>query len=167
VQGVTSVFASDGKTGWKVAPLEGDTGPQALPDDAVREAWEQADIEGPLVDWRAKGHRVDLVGHEAVAGRDAYKLKVTLASGDVRHDYIDVKSGHLVRTDSTRQVRGRAVQMTTIYGDHKKAGGVVFPRRIDVSAAGRPQSLRVTVETIEVNPFLSDARFALPAATAR
>ena len=163
VQGVTSVFVSDGERGFKVSPLDGEMETVPLDDEVVQEAAEQADIEGPLVDWQQKGHRVELAGSEVVGGRKAYKLKLTLASGAVRHEYIDATSYQLVRTDSTRRVRGQAVAIETTYGDYKKSGGVFFPRRIEVTAAGRPNRLRVDVEKVEVNPPLPDARFELQA----
>ena len=111
---------------------------------------------------RPRGTRVELAGQEDLAGRPAYKLKVTLASGGVRYDYIDAKSMNLVRT-STRQVRGRPVQIQTTFGDFKKTDGLLFPRFVEVAAAGRPNKMRIDVESIEVNPSLSDARFAMPA----
>jgi len=159
VQGVTAVYVSDGRNGWRVSPFDGDVGPTPLSDEAVQEAAEQADIEGPLVEWQAKGHQVELVGRETVGGREAYKLKLTLKSGAVLDEYIDVKSLYLVRTDSTRQVRGRAVQIETTFANYKKTVGVAFPRLIEVVAAGRPQRLRITVDEVEVNPPLSEARF--------
>jgi len=161
-QGVTGVYASDGHHGWQVSPFDADMGPKPLPDEVVAEAIEQADIEGPLVDWKGKGHRVELVGREAVGGRETYKLKLTLKSGAVRHEYIDVKSLQLVRTESTRQLRGLPTQIETTFGDYKKSSGILFPHLIEIGAAGRPQRLRVVVDSIEVNPPLSDARFAMP-----
>src|SRR5512143_3354481 len=143
VQGVTSVFASDGRRGWKVSPLEGEMGPQPLPDEVLVDASEQADIDGPLVDWKGKGSRVELDGRETVDGHDAYKLKLTLASGGVLTAYLDVKSANLVRTDATRQVRGKRVRIETTFGDYRKTGGILFPHLVEVRAAGRPQMLRV------------------------
>jgi outer membrane lipoprotein-sorting protein len=167
VQGVTSVFLSDGQRGWKMSPFDGDTGPSPLPEEVVAEAAEQADIEGPLVEWQAKGHKVELDGRESVGGRETYRLKLTLKSGGVRTEYLDVKTLERVRTDSTRTVKGRPVRIETTYGDYKKSGGVQFPRRIDVEAAGRPQRLQVMVDTIEINPPLSDERFRLPSQAQR
>ena len=163
VQGVTGAYVSDGRRGWQVSPFEGDMEPRPLPEQAFLDAMEQADFEGPLVDWRAKGHRIELVGREIVAGRESFKLKLTLKGGAERFDYIDAKSHQLVRTDSTRQVRGQPVKIETSFGDYKKTQGVLFPRTIEVAAVGRPQRLRVFVDTIEVNPPLSDARFERPA----
>jgi hypothetical protein len=162
VQGITGVYLSNGQRGWEVSPFDGETEPRSLPEEVLQEAREQADIEGPLVDWKAKGHRVELAGREIVGGREAYKLKLTLKSGATRHEYIDVKSHYEVRMDCTRQIHGRPVLMTTTFGDHRKAGGIVFPYAVEIAAAGRPQTLRVVVDKIEVNPPLSDARFELP-----
>ena len=163
VQGVTSVFASDGQRGWKVNPLEGEMGPQALPDQALIDAREQADIDGPLVDWKSKGSQIEIAGREVVGGHAAWKLKLTLKSGGVLTAWVDVKSASLVRTEATRQVRGKQVRIETTFGDYRKSGGILFPHLVEVRAAGRPQVLRIVVDKVEVNPALSDARFAPPA----
>ena len=163
VQGVTSVFASDGQRGWRVAPLEGETGAKPLPDEALVDAREQADIDGPLVDWKEKGSRIELAGREAVGGRDAWKLMVTLKSGGILTAYVDVESAHLVRTDAVRRVRGRQVRLETTFGDYRRTDGILFPHRVEVRAAGRPQEMRILVDKVEVNPPIADARFTPPA----
>ena len=163
VQGVTSVFASDGQRGWKVNPLEGEIGPKALSDEALIDAREQADIDGPLVDWKSKGSRIELAGRETVGGHEAWKLRITLRSGGVLFAYVEVKSANLVRTDATRLVRGKRVLIETTFGDYRASGGILFPNLVEVRAAGRPQVLRIVVDKVEVNPPLSDARFAPPA----
>jgi len=161
LQGVTGVFVSDGTKGWKLNPFDGDFEPKPLPEEAVREAAEQADIEGPLVDWKAKGHSIALAGRESINGRDAYKIQVTLKSGGTRTEYIDAKTFLRVRVDSTRTVKGHPVQVTATFGDYKKSAGVAFPRQVEISASGRPQKMRVVVDKIEVNPPLAADRFAM------
>jgi hypothetical protein len=164
-QGITGVFVSNGERGWKMSPFDGDEGPRPLPDAVVAEAAEQADIEGPLVDWKAKGHQLELVGREPVNGRDAYKLKLVLKSGGVRYEYLDVKSLVRLRADSTRQMRGVPVQISTTFADYKKTAGILFPRTIEIAAAGRPVKLHIVLDKVEVNPPMSDALFEMPAQT--
>jgi len=161
VQGVTGVFVSDGQRGWRMSPFDGDTEPTALPAEVVSEAAEQADIEGPLVDWKAKGHQIEMAGRETIDGHDAYKIKLTLKSGAVRYEYIDTKTMYRVRTDSTRQVHGQPLQIKMTFGDYKKTSGTIFPHQIDIAAAGRPQTMHVVVDTVEVNPPLAEDRFAM------
>jgi outer membrane lipoprotein-sorting protein len=162
-QGVTSVIVSDGEQGWKMSPFEGDTAPIKLDDEVVRESIEQGDIEGPLVDWRKKGHQVELAGRVVVDGHDTYKLKLTLQSGAVRTEYLDAHSFQRVRTESTRLVKGRGIDISTTFADYKRTAGLAFPRTIDIQAAGRPQGLHVEVKKVEVNPPLNDALFEMKA----
>jgi hypothetical protein len=161
-QGTTGVYAWDGSAGWRVSPLDGGFEPEPLPAEDAAAAVEQTDIEGPLVDWKAKGHAVELVGKEALPGGPAYRLKVTLKSGPVRHVWVDAASGLVVRTLSTRPVRGHEVALETVFGDYRETGGVAFARSIETGVAGRPRRLRIAVETVEVNPVLDDSRFRMP-----
>ena len=164
VQGVTAAFVTNGREGWQVSPFDGDLDAKPMAEDALADAIEQSDIEGPLVDWKAKGHRVELAGHALVAGRNTHKLKVTLKGGGVRYAYIDTKTHYEVRTDSTRRFRGRQVQIETSFAGHKQIKGILFPGTVEVAAVGRPQKLRLVIETIEVNPKINDSRFEKTAA---
>ena len=123
---------------------------------------DQRDIEGPLVDWREKGHVVELVGREKLPGGEAFKLKVTLKGGAVRYDYVDVASRQIVRSDVPRTIRGRAVQLENTFSDFREVGGLVFPHVIETHVKDRPQVLRIAVEKIELDPDLDDARFRFP-----
>lgn len=162
-QGTTSVFANDGETGWQVAPLQGVFEPQVVPPEAdAAGGVDQRDIEGPLVNWREKGHLVELVGRETLPGGEAFKLKLTLKGGAIRYDYIDVASHLLVRSDVTRIIRGRPVELQNTFSDFREVGGLVFPHLIETRAKDRPDVVRIEIETIELDPELDDALFRLP-----
>jgi len=49
----------------------------------------QADLDGPLVDYAAKGTSIELAGMEEVEGRDTYKLKLTMKNGAALYVWID------------------------------------------------------------------------------
>jgi hypothetical protein len=161
-QGVTGVYACDGERGWRVSPFDGKLEPEPMPPESTRSAIEWSDIGGPLVDWRAKGHRVELAGRESLEGGDAWKLKVTLRDGGVRYLYLDARSFLHVRTEARRNVAGRPVEMETTFGDYRETGGILFPHVIEVGARGGPRRLRILVQTIDLNPVLDDARFRMP-----
>lgn len=162
-QGTTSVFANDGKAGWQVAPLQGQFEPRAVPPEAdAAGGADQRDIEGPLVDWRQKGHVVELAGRETVGGAQADKLKVVLRGGAVRYDYVDVASHMVVRSDVPRVVRGHRVELQSTFSDFRKVSGIVFPHAIEIRVKDRPEILKVTVERIELNPQLDPASFQMP-----
>jgi hypothetical protein len=123
---------------------------------------EQADVEGPLVDWKAKGHKVALAGKKALPGGDAHELAVTLKSGASRTLWLDANSGLLVRTEATRKLRGVELTLEAVYGDYRAEGGVQFARAIELGVRGRPQRLRIAVERVEVNPPIEGSRFQEP-----
>jgi outer membrane lipoprotein-sorting protein len=162
-EGTTSVFAHDGTTGWQIAPLQGQFEPQAMPPEAEATAGvDQRDIEGPLLNWREKGHLVELVGRETLPGGEAFKLKVTLNGGAIRYDYVDVASHQVVRSDVTRTIRGHAVQLENTFSEFRPVGGLVFPHRVETHAKDRPEVLTIVVEKIELDPELDDTRFRMP-----
>jgi hypothetical protein len=163
-QGTTGVYVWDGATGSRVSPLDGSLDAQPLSPEAAALSAEQSDIDGPLVDWKAKGHGVELVGSAALPGGAAHELKVTLESGMVRHLWVDAASGLIVKSESTRTVRGHELTFETLFGDYRATDGVTFARSIEVGVVGRPQRLRIAVETVETNPRLDEGRFRLPGA---
>jgi len=167
VQGMTGVYAFDGERGWEVSPFLGRMDPEPMSPESAQQAGEQADIDGPLVDWRAKGHRVALVGRETVEGREAYRLEVTLAGGSVRHDSIDAESFLLVQTESKRLVRGHKRDVVTRFSDYRNVEGLPYAHTIVTSTAGAARRLSVVVETVELDPTLDDARFRMPASGPR
>jgi outer membrane lipoprotein-sorting protein len=161
-EGTKSVFAFDGKAGWQVAPLFGSFEPETMPADAKAAAVEQGDIESFLVDWREKGHAVELVGREPLPSGEAFKLKVALAGGRTRNDWIDATTHQIVRSDVTRMVDGRPVEIVNTFSDFREVGGITFPHAIESHVKDRPQTLRVVVRKIELDPELDDARFQMP-----
>ena len=123
---------------------------------------DERDIEGPLVDWRDKGHLVEFVGRELLEGGEAFKLQVTLKDGSVRYDYIDVQSRQIVRSDLPRMIRGEDVVLVDTFSDFRDVGGLVFPHLIESHVKDRPEAIRIVVENVELDPDLDDARFRFP-----
>ena len=83
LQGMTAVQAYDGKEGWKISPFQGRKDPEKMSADDVKPLMEEAEIDGPLVDWKAKGSTLEYLGREDVEGTSAYKIKVVRKNGDV------------------------------------------------------------------------------------
>src|SRR5271163_5020981 len=75
-QGMTQVQAYDGATGWQIQPFGGRKDPQLMGGDTARNLVLEADLDGPLVDYKEKGSTVEYLGHDLVDGDDTYRLKV-------------------------------------------------------------------------------------------
>lgn len=163
VQGMTGSQAYDGRIGWQVMPFAGRKDPEPLAEDQLKQVQEQADFDGPLVDWKAKGHVVELVGKEKVEGSDAYKLKVTLKNGDVRYVYLDADQYLEIRTEGTTMVRGTAIEAESSIGDYKEVGGIMVPHAIESGQKGSPQKMKMTISKVEFGVPIDDSRFRMPA----
>lgn len=162
-QGMIGVQAYDGTNGWQIDPFGGKKDPEPLSPEDLKDAQEQADIDGPLVDYKAKGHKVELVGKEKVEGSDAYRVNLTLKNGDVQHIFLDADSFLEIKNESKRMVRGTEIEAESILGDYKEVGGILFPFSIQNGAKGRPEKQNLTIDKIELNPTLDEARFKMPA----
>jgi hypothetical protein len=162
--GETAIECYDGTTGWKVVPFKGRKTPEPMTAEELREAAEPADLYGPLFDYASRGHKVELLGHEQVQGRDAFKLRVTLPSGAVRWVYLDAESALEIKVEALRRRGSREQRVETLYGDWKATQGLLIPRRYETRTEGPMPSHVLTVETVRVNPQLDDARFTMAAA---
>jgi hypothetical protein len=163
-QGMTGIQAYDAGSGWMVMPFGGRTDPQPMSPDDLKDAEEMSDVDGALVDYKSKGHSVELLGKENVEGTEAYKLRITLKNGDQRTAYIETESFMEIRQEGKRKIRGSDVEIEASMGDFKEVGGVIFPHSIEQAMKGNPQKQKITIEKIEINPALEDARFKMPAA---
>lgn len=167
LQGLSDVTAYDGKTGWHISPFSGRKDPELLSEDDLKEVVEDADIEGQLVDYKQKGHRAELVGHDAVEGTDCYKIKLTLKNGDLRYYYLDADSFLELKIETQRLIRGAIQYRDTVFGDYEEVSGLYFPFALDTGEKGDPNRAKLAVEKVEVNVPLNDSIFTLPASTQR
>lgn len=164
IQGLTAVQAYDGKSAWQIMPFTGKKDPELMSADEAKEVEEMADIDGPLVDYKSKGHKVELLGKEKIEGTDAYKLKVTLKNGDIQTVYIDADSFLEIKDETKRTVRGTEQVVESSIGDYKEVGGIIFPFAVESGVKGSQDKQKLTFTKIELNVPLDDSLFKMPAA---
>ena len=152
----------NGSTGWKLMPIQGNPNPEALSPEEMKDAQEQADLDGFTVDYKAKGHTIEYLGKEKVEGTDAYKLRVTLKGGDVRTVFIDTDSNLEIKIEAKSTRRGAVSETDTIIGDYKEVEGLVIAHSMDTGSKGTPGRQVITVTKVEINPKIEDARFVMP-----
>ena len=162
VQGLTAVQAYDGKSAWQIMPFMGKKDPEVMSADDKKEMEENADIDGPLVDYKSKGNKVELLGKEKVEGTDAYKLKVTLKNGDVITDYLDADSFLEIKQETKRMIRGSEQDVESSLGDYKEVNGLMFPFAMENGIKGSQEKEKLTISKIELNVPVDDSIFKMP-----
>ena len=162
IQGMTGTQAYDGSTGWMVMPFMGKKDPERMSEDMLKNMKDEADFDGPLVDYKAKGNKVELIGKEDMQGSPAYKLKLTTKNGTESNLYLDADSYLLIKTESKRKIQGQEVESETIMGDYKEVDGLTLPYSLEMHAKGRPGGQSITFEKYELNPKVDTAIFKMP-----
>jgi hypothetical protein len=163
-QGMTGIQAYDGASGWAVMPFMGKKEPEPVAGDDLKNMEDQADFEGPLVDYKEKGHQVELIGKEDLEGTPAYKLKVTKKNGDVEYHYVDAEQFLELKVEGKQKVRGQEIEGESTLGDYKEVGGLVFPFSMQSKQKGAPGGMTMTIDKIEINPDVAASRFDMPKA---
>lgn len=162
IQGMIGAIAYDGKTGWKIEPWQGKKDAESLSEDELKQLQEDADFDGPLVNYQHKGNKIEFVGTEPVEGTDAFKLKVTRKNGDVSYYYMDTDYYVPIKIESKQMVRGAERESETSLGDYKEVAGVYLPHSIESRVKGSPNRIQITIEKIEANVTIDDSRFKQP-----
>lgn len=164
IQGLAQVQAYDGKVGWQISPFGGRKDPELMSQDDTKTLMIDADIDGALVDYKQKGHKAELVGHDSVEGTDCYKVKLSLKNGDVRYYFLDSDSFLELKIENQSNIRGTVQYTETYFGDYEQVNGIYYPFAVETGDKGSDSRTKFTVDKVEQDIPLDDARFSMPAA---
>lgn len=161
IQDKKIVTAFDGEKAWWINPMTGSETAQELTGPQADMAKDQSDFDGALIDWKAKGHTVELAGTEDVGGVKTHKLKVTKKNGQVQYFYLDPESGIEVKTATQMPQGGTTMSVETELSDYRSIDGIMLPHALKTSINGS-QTASITVDKIELNVPLEETLFKLP-----
>lgn len=152
---ISMVSVFDGVKAWSSNPMSGSDAMQEMGPAETAAFRDQSDWDGALLDYRAKGHTVDLIGTETVLGKKAHRLKVTRKGLPTQHFYLDVETGVELKI-ATDAGAGPASEVE--FSDYRLVNGVQVPHFIRVSQNGTVQA-ELRIDTIEFNVPIDDALF--------
>jgi hypothetical protein len=158
--GKTAVQVYDGTNGWKLRPYLNRTDVEPFTAAEAKSEAGKDSMDGPLIDYAAKGTKVELAGMEAVEGHDAYKLKLTKKDGAIQHIWIDAQSFLDVKVEGIpRRMDGRVRTVWVYQRDFRAVQGLMIPFVCETVVDGFPQTHGLFVQSVVVNHALDDARF--------
>lgn len=161
VQGFENIYAYDGKSGWKIEPGSGRRDPERLSADDSKSLVEDSDFASYLVDWKAKGYKLEYLGTDDVDGTDAHKLKVTRPNGDFHYLFLDPDQFLEIRLETHRWVRGTEEVSETDFGEYENVNGSVWPFLISSGSKGQPKNSTL-IEKLELDVPVDEAIFRFP-----
>jgi hypothetical protein len=169
--GKTAIQVYDGSNGWKLRPYLNRMEVEPYTEDEQKLAAMQTELDGPLVDYAAKGSKVELDGTEKVEDHDTYKLKVTLANGHEIHVWVDAQTFLEAKVEGQpRRMDGKIHPVEVYYRDYRAVNGLQIPFLLEThvvpvgtgaAAAREPhyQAEKIAIDKIVVNPKLSASEF--------
>ena len=170
--GKTAVQVYDGTNGWKLKPFLNRSEVEPFTAEELKIASEQSDLDGPLVDYVAKGSRIELDGAEKVEGRDTYKLKVTENSGRTFHVWVDAETFLETKIEGQpRRLDGTDHPVEVYYRDYRAVDGLRIPFVLETRVLPVDKTMlpfrdtpvppeKIAIEKVVVNPQLDEKLFS-------
>lgn len=164
---MTESEGTDGISGWRTNAFQGRKDAIDMSSDELVGALDDADPVGPLVDWKLKGHQVQLLGQEEVDGSPAWKLKCIRKTGTVEYWFLDADSFIEIKVVTQRHVRGALLEYETEFGNYAKVDGLYFPFSIESRVRRSQATSRTSVDAVETNVKVDASFFDKPGSKAR
>jgi len=156
-QKIVQVF--DGETAWRIQTMSGVTEPEPMSEEQADETKINAD-QYPLVDYKNRGHKLELLGKEVLDGIKVFKIKLTRKNGSEVIYFLDSKDGKELK-NSHMMKRGEAdFLIERISGDYKKVDWLLVPFSIEDRVDGNTM-LKILWEKVEINPEMDDSIFKM------
>ena len=156
-QSVTNSY-KDGK-GWKINPLAGIATATDVTGPELNEFKTQSMLATQLMDYKARGHQVELQGQEDVEAVKCYKIKLTNKDdGKVTTYFISVSDNMPIKSISSREIQGQDMDIETYYSDFKDFNGLKFAMARTQKIEGETfQEIKFT--TVELNVLIDEKAF--------
>ncbi len=117
---------NDGK-GWTQSPFGGATTPRETTPTELNDFRPQCRLASPLMDYKAHGHQVELMGQEDAEGVKAFKIKlINKDDGRTTYYYVKADDYTLIKTSTERDINGQTATLEVLYSDLKDINGVKF-----------------------------------------
>jgi hypothetical protein len=170
--GQTALQVFDGANGWKLRPFLNRREVEPYTADEMKIASLQADLDGYLVDYAAKGTRIELAGMEKVEDRDTYKLKLTMKNGQAIHVWIDAQTFLEAKIEGQpRRLDGTYHPVEVYFRDYRPVSGLQMPFVLETKVLPVAKtklgfrdtpvpSEKIIVEKVMVNPKLDESLFS-------
>ena len=159
MQGQKMIQAFDGENGWMIAPWVS-MEPQDLEGDQLKQAISQANMEGELYNYAAKGHMADLIGKVKDGDKNVFQIKLTTEDGNIRDYFIDAELYLVTKVKAKISAMGQIVEVEQRMMDYKEIEGIKMAMKIESDSP--MGTAMVIMEEIKFNEEIDDSIFKRP-----
>jgi len=132
---------------------------------------DQNDFPDSFFNYKDKGYTVELMGTETVDGTETFKIKLVkepimvdgVETQNVSYYFFDSEAYIPIAIENEVKNGPMAGQVAlTTMSEYQEVDGLYFPFSISQGLKSQPGGTPITIESIELNPEVSDADFAFP-----
>jgi hypothetical protein len=159
IMGMSNYVIVTPTAGWSYMPIQQKTEVEPMTEEQVKEGQDELDVQGSLVDYKAKGSTVELLGKEDVDGTECFKIKLTKKGGNAETHFIDPKTYYDVKFIQVKKADGQEAEVSISFSNFQKLPeGIVVPMTTTVPL-GPGMNADFTVAKVEVNKAIDDSVF--------
>jgi hypothetical protein len=163
LSGQTLIRVYDGKSaGWIYNPFMPNPSVQPMSVYDLANIFDEADFDGPFIDYKEKGNKIEFVEKTEIVGKPAYKVKLISKNGEASFFYFDASTSLLLKWEGNRKVEGKDVPWESFFRDFRDINGLKYPFLVESDAPGTQQTQKITAEKIEVNIPIENSLFEKP-----
>ena len=165
VMGMAFVQCFDGTGGWSVNPMTGSPDAQVMSEIEIRSFRLQADMDGPFLNWAAKGYAVEYVGPEDVEGTATHRLRIDTKQDIVMDFWFDAESFMLLKQNVKMKVDQGEFETQNYPSDYRQQDGLTIPFSIETRQGDQVMN-QIIIDTLEFGVAVDETMFAMPAKAA-
>ena len=149
----------NGTTGWLYAPIMGVAEVREMTQDELKTILQQANMDSPLWDYKAKGNNIELTG--TTEDGSAYMLKLTTAEADDMTICISKETSLISKVITIQMAQGMETEIEMDMKDYKTVKGIPVAHYMATKVGGQVMST-ITFESVEFDKPLDSALFGKP-----
>jgi outer membrane lipoprotein-sorting protein len=168
IQGTKIIMVFDGQTGWMINPTSGSFDPQDMSPDMVTSTFKENRKDpyngwnNPLINWKANGNKLELIGKEDMSGTPVYNLKMTFKDDAVVNFYLDITKFVVLAINEKSVIQGQSYEIESRFSDFREVDGIINPFKFDNYVNGA-LNISAAIDRVEYNLPCDDAIFKKPA----
>ena len=148
----------DGK-GWKINPFAGATTVTDMTSEELTDFKTQSMFASNLMDYKARGHKVEYLGGEDVGGVKTHKIKLTTKDDNkVTTYFINTTDNMVIKSVGTRSIQGQEMEIETFHSNVKDFNGVKFALTRTQKIGGQLLQ-EINIKDIQFNVTIDDKIF--------
>jgi hypothetical protein len=156
VMGMTGYSIVNNTGGWSYMPWQGQTKPEAMTADDVKNAQDELYIQDEFMTYKELGKTLEYYDKDDVDGTECFKLKMTDKNGQETTFYIDPSNYFVIKKTKKVKANGQENENSSFYGDYKKLDSGIYYPMSTTSGWGESEIVK-----LDINPSVDESIFSI------